>query len=168
MVTKESVVDSINDFKNLVSEIDEHVDDNKFFYKLCKRAKCIAHDIESIDFAYFVAFAEYGRYDNFVRVYYPLGFMTAERARKILDEKTIADYSESRNEGGIKEVSEEEYHKYFDLIEIQKLYDSLHNSQYMLRDILPKDFIKEVEKKVDALRDELGLRHHWEHVASRY
>lgn len=170
MITKENVINEINNFKQLLLEIDSHIDDRNFFMQLSNHAEYIAHDIDRIHSGYYVAFAEYGPDDNFIREYYPLGLMTAEQAYKILNEELIGneDDLEPWNDSGIKEVTKDELNKYYELIKLQKLYDSLHDSQYNLRDILPSDFIDNLKNKVDALRNELGFTRRWMHVCSRF
>ena len=168
MSLNDSVANSIKNFNELLSEIDEHTDDSAYFYKLSQYAEWIAHDIESVHSGYYVAFVESGPDDNFVRGWYPLGFMTAEKAYKILNEELVCEDSEPWNDSGIVQVSREKHDSYYDLIKLQKLYDSLCSSQYTLCDILPKDFINELKKKIDVLRKELGLKYRWEYVCSRY
>lgn len=168
MSLNESVSNSIKNFNELVSEIDEHADDSAYFYKLSQHAEWIAHGIERVHSRYYVAFVEDGPDDDFVRIWYPLGFMTAEKAYKILNEMLVSDDSEPWNDSGIKEVSKEELNRYYDLIDWQELYDRLHGNRCKLHDILPKDFINELKKKIDSLREELGLKYRWEHVSSKY
>ncbi len=168
MTLEESVAREIETFKNLISRIEYHTDDSKFFYEVSSHAEYIAHDIERIHSAYYVAFAEYGPDDNFIRVYYPLGLMTAEQAYKILEEELVAEDAEPWNDSGIREVTKEELDKYYDLIEIQKLYDDLYHNRNRLQDILPPDFIDNLKIKRDNLRNELGFTHRWIRVSSRH
>ncbi len=168
MTLEESVAREIETFKNLISRIEYHTDDSKFFYEVSSHAEYIAHDIERIHSAYYVAWSEYGPDDNFDRVYYPLGLMTAEQAYKILKEELVGEDAEPWNSSGIREVTKEELDKYYDLIEIQKLYDDFYHNRNRLKDILPLNFIDNLKTKKDNLRNELGFTRQWEHVCSRY
>ena len=168
MTFEENLAREIENFKNLISRIDYHTDDSKFFYEVSRNAGYIAHDIEHVHSAYYVAFVEHGPDDNFDRCWYPLGYMTAEQAYKILNEELVDEEAEPWNDNGIKEVTEEEFGKYYDLIEIQTLYDDFYPNQNRLKDILPPDFINKLTVKKDTLRNELGLTRQWMRVSSRH
>lgn len=166
MSLEEAVKEQISDIKNIISEIDNHSDDSKFFRELSQQAQWIANDIDRIHSGYYVAFIEVGPDDDFVRIYYPLGFMTAHEAYKILDEELdISD--EPWNENGIIEVSEEIHNKYYDLIKIKELYDYIIRNKYELIAILPPNFIEDLKAKIDKLRNDLGFTRRWQHVCRK-
>lgn len=160
------IKEQISNFKELVSEIDNHSDDSKFFSKLSQKAQWIARDINKIHSGYYVAFIEIGPEDNFDRIYYPLGFMTEHKARKILDEELdISD--EPWNENGIVEVSKEKYDKYFDLIKLDELHIHIVKNKYEIINLLPPNFIEDLKAKIDKLRNDLGLTRSWMHVCHK-
>lgn len=166
MSLEDSIKKQITYFKKLVSEIDDHSDDSKYFYKLSQKAEWIARDIDRIHCGYYVAFIEIGPEDNFDRIYYPLGLMTAHEAYRILKEEL--DGSDGPwNEKGIVEVSEEEYDKYYDLIHITELYGHIIKNKYKLTTILPPNFIEDLKALIDKLKSDLGFTHSWQHVCRK-
>ena len=166
MSLENAIKEQISDIKNIISEIDNHSDDSKFFRKLSQKAEWIANDIDRIHSGYYVAFIEVGPDDDFIRIYYPLGCMTEHEARKILDEELVTDI-DYWNENGIFEVSEEKYYKYYDLIKIQEFYSYIKKNEYELIDILPPSFIENINAKINKLRDNLGLTRRWMRVKYR-
>ncbi len=166
MSLEDIIKEQISNIKSIVSEIDNHSDDSKFFRELSQQAQYIAGDIDKIHSGYYVAFIEVGPDDDFIRIYYPLGFMTEHEAYKILDEELDVD-DESYNENGVFEVSEEKYNKYCDLIKIKRFYDYTKQNKYEIIDILPPNFIENLKAKIDKLRSDLGLTRRWMHVQYR-
>lgn len=166
MALEDIIKEQISIFKELVSEIDDHSDDSKFFRKLSQKAQWIAGDIDKIHSGYYVAFIEVGPDDDFIRIYYPLGFMTEHEARKLLDEELDTN-DDSWNENGIFEVSEEKYYEYYELIRVQKFYNYIKENKYKLIDILPPNFIENLDVKINKFRNNLGLTRRWMHVEYR-
>ena len=166
MSLENAIKKQISDIKNIISEIDNHSDDSKFFHELSQQAQWIANDIDKTHSGYYVAFTEVGPDDDFIRIYYPLGFMTKHEAYKILDEELDID-DDSYNESGVFEVSKEKYDKYLDLIKIQRFYNYIKENKYEIIDILPPNFIENLNAKIEKLRNDVGFTRRWMHVAYR-
>lgn len=168
MEFKESITHQIECFNVLISEINDHIDDASFFRELSKRAKYIANDIDKIHSGYYFAFVDNGPDDNFIRIYYPLGFVTAKEAWRILKEELIDENFQAWNECGIGEVTKQEFDKFNDLLRIQNFYDDLYDKRNSLDDILPSNFLNNLKTKILKLRCELGFNYRWIRVCSRY
>ena len=163
MSLEDVIKEQISDIKDNISKIDNQSDNSKFFRKLSQQAQWIANDIDRIHSGYYVAFIEVGSDDDFIRIYYPLGLMTEHEAHKILDEELDTN-DDSWNENGIFEVSKEKYYKYFDLLKMQKFCTYIKENKYEIIDILPPNFIENLNAKIEKLRSDLGLTCRWMHV----
>ena len=166
MTLENRIAEQVLNIKKLISEIESHSDDSDYFYKLSQKAEWLARDIDRVHSGYYVAFVDCGSEDDFDRIYYPLGLMTAERAREILNKEL--DSEDCCNECGIKEVSEEEIEKYYEIRKLQELYDRLVSTKYELKNILPNTFMDDLKIKIDQLRRDIGFRFRWEIVGCRY
>ena len=158
----------IVNFKKTISEIDDHSEDSEFFYKLSLMTDCIARCIEQTHCGYYVAFVDYGAGDvnSNDKIYYPIGFMTAGNARKILSEELLC-HTISFDDADIFEVSKETFKKYYALKHIVRVYNLIATpgSTY-LDDIFSNECIEKLKEKIDQLRQELGLKYRWERVES--
>ena len=160
MITQESLKDRIATqiaaLKVSASNAEYHLDDSEFFYKLSQNVKGIAHDIDIIHFGYYVVII-----DN---VHYPIGFMTRAEAFEYIEneDKLNATYY---GDCTIKEVSKEVYDKYFDLIQLDELYDHIDNLRYILNDAILDTFITDLKTKIKQLRRDIGFKTRWEDSA---
>ena len=50
---------------------------------------------------------------------------------------------------------------------MQKFYNYVKESEYKIKDILPPNFIENLNAKINKLRDNLGLTRRWMHVEYR-
>lgn len=150
----------VNKIKEIVSTLNDDIDDSGEIYDLEQYAKSLRKFIEWRHSGIYIAIYDVGPEDDFTRCYKPLGSMTEAEALKQLNELN----GPHGYYGRIREVTKEEWDDFYHL---KYLTDISNRLDWIKRyDDIPETIENDISNKIKALREKLGLQYRWEHVVN--
>lgn len=162
MLTRDDRPYYINKIKEIVSSINDDIDDSGKVYELERCVKGLRRFIEWRHFGIYIAIYDVGPDDKhrFIRNYKLLGSMTETEALKRLSEIDEANKYYKH----IREVTGEEWD---DFLHLKYLTDISNRFDFIKKyNDIPENVVNDVLVKIEALREKLGLQYRWEYVIS--
>lgn len=158
-MSKESIKQYVKEARELSKQLNEDCD-GSLVRELINNLQCLSKAIEHEHSGWYLAIQDVGPDDNFTRYYRLLGFMTTEKAFKLLEIFPSNGY-----EDHIKEIDKETWDKYCQVRDLSNFLKSLKSVERC--GVIDINIRVKAENKMAALRKELGLRWDWEVVVNK-
>lgn len=151
----------INEIAGLVGKLGGQGDDTELLQEIEELCRETRIHLEGLVSGWFISVNFYGPYDDYIKVYRPLGYMALDKARDICLGMSDPN-SWNEDDDDVMEADKPIFDKFVTLAGWSTM---LCNAQYLRAygDELP-GYIDGIEDRISSIRDELGLTRKWEKV----